>query len=99
VENAEAMISEISSYIGKVSDLAIQTDNDYIESVSNNYITIIHHPISKMAYVKMFIKIVLFFVVVIFAIVIVYKFIIVKFSDKFKKLLELLTRKMKLDEE
>ncbi|MDE5974900.1 MAG: hypothetical protein K2G73_09575, partial [Eubacterium sp.] len=49
VKNAELMISEISSYIGKVSDLAIQTDNDYIESVSNNYITIIHHPISKMS--------------------------------------------------
>lgn len=99
VKNAEIMISEISSYIGKVSDLAIQTDNDYIESVSNNYITIIHHPISKMSYVKMFIKIVLFFMAVIFVIVIVYKFIIVKFSDKFKKLLKFLTAKMKLDEE
>ena len=99
IDNAEAMISEISSYIGKVSDLAIQTDNDYIESVSNNYITIIHHPISKMSYVKMFIKIILLFLVVIFAIVIVYKFIIVKFSDKFKKLLIFFTIKMKLDEE
>lgn len=99
VKNAEIMISEISSYIGKVSDLAIQTDNDYIESVSNNYITIIHHPISKLSYVKMFIKIVLFFLAIIFVIVIVYKFIIVKFSDKFKKLLKFLTAKMKLDEE
>lgn len=99
VKNAEIMISEISSYISKVSDLAIQTDNDYIESVSNNYITIIHHPISKMSYVKLFIKIVLFFMAVIFAIVIVYKFIIVKLSDKLKKLLKILTRKMKLDEE
>lgn len=99
VKNAELMISEISSYIGKVSDLAIQTDNDYIESVSNNYITIIHHPISKMSYVKMFIKIVLFFMAIIFVIVIVYKFIIVKFSDKFKKLLKFLTAKTKLDEE
>lgn len=99
VKNAEDMISEISSYIGKVSDLAIQTDNDYIESVSNNYITVIYHPISKMSYVKMCIKIVLFFMAVIFAIVIAYKFITVKCSDKFKKLLEFLTRKMKLDEE
>lgn len=99
VKNAEVMISEISNYISKVSDLAIQTDNDYIESVSNNYITIIQHPISKMSYVKTFIKIALFFIVVIFAIVVLYKFIVVKFSDKLKKLLKFLTRKMKLDEE
>lgn len=99
VKNAEIMISEISSYISKVSDLAIQTDNDYIESVSNNYITVIYHPISKMSYVKMCIKIVLFFMAVIFAIVVAYKFITVKCSDKLKKLLEFLTRKMKLDEE
>lgn len=99
VKNAEAMISEISSYISKVSDLAIQTDNDYIESVSNNYITVIYHPISKLSYVKTVIKIVLFFMAVIFAVVIVYKFIIVKLLEKFKKLLEFLTRKMKLDEE
>lgn len=99
VKNAEVMISEISSYIGKVSDLAIQTDNDYIESLSNNYITVIYHPISKMSYVKMFIKIVLFFLAVIFAIIIVYKFVIVKCSDKLKILLNFLTIKMKLDEE
>lgn len=99
VKNAEVMISEISSYISKVSDLAIQTDNDYIESVSNNYITVIYHPISKMSYVKMCIKIVLFFMAVIFAIVIAYKFITVKCSDKLKKLLKFLTKKMKLDEE
>lgn len=99
VKNAEAMISEISSYIGKVSDLAIQTDNDYIESVSNNYITVIYHPISKMSYVKMCIKILLFFIAVIFAIVIAYRFITVKCSETIKKLLEFLTRKMKLDEE
>lgn len=98
MQNAQQMIEEISDYISKVSVLAIQTDNDYIQSVSNNYITVIFHPISRMSYVIMFIKMIAFFFILVVAIVIIRKWAEKRFYGKIERVLNKLTKRLKLDE-
>ncbi len=51
---AAAMISEISNYLSKVSALAMQTDKDYIEQKTNNYITFIFNERPMSGYIKTF---------------------------------------------
>ncbi len=96
---ADDMIKEIGDYIKKISDMAIQTDKDYVQDKAKNYITIIHQPKPRMAYVAMFFTMVVLFLVLIILAIMLYRWFVVKFSGKIRVLLEHTSKKFKLDEE
>lgn len=81
-ENADKMIQEICSNIRKIADIAIKTDNEYIQDKNKNYMTFYFHSKSKILYVKKFISNLIFFSVILCIFSTLYR----RFRDRIAKL-------------
>lgn len=71
--NTESMISNVCSELKKISDLAVETDNEYTNQKFNNYITFYYHPKSSAAIIKYFIKTIVMMAVLVLLLVVFYE--------------------------